>query len=305
MTTMSDLVAQTRRDYLLGGLRESRNRLTNSVAVGDTSIAFDFDLASSKIAPGARLSIGFEEIGVWEINAGTKTATTVQRGDYSSVAQGHSAGAIVYVNSAFSPLRVYTAMLDEVDALSSAGLFRMRTVDLTYDSSVRGYDLTSITDLIDVYEVRAKTTGPENDWPLLDSWTVARNMPTTSFASGTALIFKDPGEDGQTLRVKYMAPFNVPTIALPSSDLQADVGMPSTADDLVKLGTAIRVQAPREIKRNMVEHQGDTRRAEEVPTGAQLQSVRGLLALYERRLVEERVALLRRYPPRKRRGVAV
>jgi hypothetical protein len=58
--------------------------------------------------------------------------------------------------------------------------------------------------------------------------------------------------------------------------------------------------AGREVKRNLTENQGDTRRAEEAPAGSQLQSVRGLLAVWERRLEEEKRDLLRRYGPRKR-----
>jgi hypothetical protein len=300
MTTVAVAVERTRQDHLLAGHREQRNRLTSSIDTDDTSLSFDFDLGA--IATNARISLGYEDMGVWEASAGAKTAE-VQRGDFGTTAVAHAAGATVIVNSIFTPSRVFSAIKDELAALVSAGLFRMRTVDLTYDPSVMGYDLTGVSDLTSIYEVRAQTSGPEQDWPILDSWTVARDMPTTSFASGTALILRDQGEAGRTIRVRYKAPFAA--IVDGDTDLQAVCGLPTTADDLLQVGAAIRLVAPREVKRNFTESQGDTRRSEEAPTGSQLQSVRGLLAVYERRVMEEQKALLRLYPPRRRTTTTV
>lgn len=296
MTTPATAVARVRRDHLLAGHREERNRLASPATDAETTLTFQYDLG--RIKGQARLSVGFEDMGVWEASDGAKTAV-VERGDDGTTAVAHDVGDVVIVNSPFTPARVLAALEDELAALSSAGLFRMRTVDLTYDSAVMGYDLTGVADLTSVYEVRGATSGPEEDWPILDSWDVARDMPTTTFASGTALILRDEGEQGHTIRVRYRAPFGV--VDDPhTDDLQDDIGLPATADDLLQIGTAIRLVAPREVKRNFTEAQPDTRRSEEVPTGSQLQSVRGLLAVYERRIGEERLALLRQWPPRKR-----
>jgi hypothetical protein len=54
--------------------------------------------------------------------------------------------------------------------------------------------------------------------------------------------------------------------------------------------------APREIKRNFVESQGDTRRPEEVVSGAITNSVSNLKALRRDRIIAEAARLARAYP---------
>src|SRR5689334_3745442 len=152
MTTAAQAVDRVRRDHLLAGHREQRNKLATSVDADDTTLQFTYDLGSIK--SNARLSIGFEDMGVWEAADGSKTAAA------------HSAGDIVLVNSIFTPARVFAAVKDEMAALPDAGVWQMKSIDLTYDASVVGYDLAGLTDadVLDIYEVRAKTTGPEDDW---------------------------------------------------------------------------------------------------------------------------------------------
>lgn len=290
MTTVAECVDRVRRDYLLTGLREQRNRLTNSIDADDETLTFDFELGGIQL--GARLSVGLEEVGVWSVNGTSKTAV-VERGDYGTDAAAHLNGEIVLVNSPFSPARVAASVEDEVAALSSAGLFRMRTIDLAYDSSVMGYNLDA-TDILSIYEVRRATPGPEEDWPILSAWDLARDLPTDTFASGTALILREGADQGYDIRIRYKAPFGDVSTSLEAG------GVPATAIDLIQMGAAIRMIAGREVKRNLTEAQGDTRRAEEVGTGSQLQSVRGLLAVWERRLEEEKRRLLETWPPRKR-----
>ena len=72
--------------------------------------------------------------------------------------------------------------------------------------------------------------------------------------------------------------------------------LPNTAYDIPSLGAALKLQSMREPQRNFNTAQGDSRRAEEVPPGAQLRSVPALQIPYERRIKEEARRLKRMYP---------
>jgi hypothetical protein len=62
------------------------------------------------------------------------------------------------------------------------------------------------------------------------------------------------------------------------------------------MGVQIRLMAPREIKRNFTESQGDTRRADEVGAGAVGASVNNLIRMRRDRITAEAAKLIRQYP---------
>ena len=67
-------------------------------------------------------------------------------------------------------------------------------------------------------------------------------------------------------------------------------------EDIVEYGIMSRMLAPREIKRNFTESQGDTRRSDEVPAGAVSGSVSNILRLRRDRIIAEAAKLARQYP---------
>lgn len=139
MTTAAQCVERVRRDWLLTGHRESRNRLDGAVDASQTTVTLEYEAKGAAV--GARLSLDYEECGVWAVSGKT---LTVQRGDDGTTAATHADNLVVLVNSEFSPARVLQAVNDELAALPSAGLFRMRSLDLTYDPARMGYDLTGL-----------------------------------------------------------------------------------------------------------------------------------------------------------------
>lgn len=180
----------------------------------------------------------------------------------------------------------------EVTDLSSPGngLFQMKTVDIAYNGSDRMVNLTSVTDITDLYDVRYRYLN--DDYPIVRSVRLLRNMPTGDFASGFALALDQEVRAG-TLRVLYKAPFGTFTS---SATTMASAGCPDTLTDLLVLGTQIRAMAGREVKRNFMEAQGDSRRAEEVPSGAVANSMLQLQRLRRDRIVAESARLVRQYP---------
>jgi hypothetical protein len=288
-TLASDLVAET-RSHLFSGARPELNKCNEVLDATETDV--DLLYAAGGIQRGAVLSIDLELMYVWAISG---SVATVQRGYMGSVAATHATGAIIEVNPRFSDFAIFRALNEEIASFSSPvnGLYQVKTVDLTYSAGRAGYDLTSVTDLIDILEVRWKgyTTG---DWPLIRSWTVARDMATSEFASGKALLLYEGVGPGRTVRVRYKAPF-APLVAL-TSDVQTVSFLPATANDIPPLGAAARLVAPREVKRAFTESQPEPRAAAEVPPGANRNAAGGLLALRNQRLREESARLHRSWP---------
>ncbi len=285
----SDLVQETRA-HIKSGTRDEMNRLTTTMNTSVTSVVVDFALGS--IVAGAVLSIDLELMLVW---SSTGSTATVQRNFLGTVAAAHTAGALIYVNPQFTDFQILRAVNAEIASYSSPkwGLYQMKTVDLTYSSATVGYDLTSVTDLIDVYELRWKgyTTG---EWPMIRRWSLARNMATSEFASGLALLLDEGAGPGKTIRVRYKAPFAALTLL--ADDVQTIAGFPSTANDIPPLGAAARLIAPREVKRAVSDSQPESRAAAEVPPGTSRGAAATLLTLRDARLREESSRLQQRFP---------
>lgn len=295
MTTALDLVEETRR-WLDSGSRPEMNRLTATINSAAVSLDVDFGLGS--VVAGAILAVDLELIYVW---SSTGSTATIQRGILGTTPAAHTSGALIYVNPRWSNFTIFTALNEELASLSSPvnNLFQIKTVDITYNPAVSGYDLTAVTDLIEVYDVRTDTYGPAKDWPRLTRWMLARNQNTGDFASGLALQLFEGGYPGKAIRVQYKAPFTAFT-ALTST--LTDAGLPATAADIPPMGAMVRLVAPREVKRSFTDSQPESRTAAEVPPGTSRNTASGLMALRQSRIREEAARLARAYPPYTRRS---
>lgn len=297
MATLDATIDTCLTDYLLTGQREPRNVLATTVDSDDTAVVLTYTVRSAQ--EGARVSIDFEDSYVVSSDATAKTLTVI-RAQFGTTAAAHTSGATVWVNPKWSRGQVLRAVNAELDSLSGLGLYRMATIDLTFNSAVAGYDMTGLTpdDVIDVYEVRADDPGPAQHWRPINQWTLIRDAPATDFASGLGLVLYEAGSPGHTVRVTYRKRFSQVTTADASTDLATSAGIDREAHDLVALGAAVRLMAGVEVRRSQLSAQPDTRRTEELPPGAVLQSYTGLVKQYEKRLREERSRLARRYPTR-------
>lgn len=296
MALVADLVNATRQ-HLQSTSRDELNKLNGAIATaGATTLTVEF--AAGGIQRGALLDIDLELFHVWSVAA---LVATVDRGFLGSTATTHADDSLVRVNPRFSNFHIFSALNEELAALSSPenGLFRVRTVDLTYNASRHGYDLTGVTDLIDILEVRWKGY-LSGDWPLLTSYTVARDMATSEFASGYGLLLYDGAGPGRTLRVRYKAPYIA--MAALSENVENITFLHAQAHDILPLGAAARLLAAREARRAMIDAQPESRQAEEVPPGANRQAAGGLLALRDMRIREEAARLYARYPAIHRRA---
>lgn len=289
MTTTAVVIDRTLRQ-LLSGTVEARNKLTTTLTSSDTSVVVDYPLEG--LRSGQVCEIDSELIYIWSTDVPTKTLT-VQRGFNNSTAAAHTAGAVITVNPRFPRAQVLEAVNDELSDLSSPmhGLFQVKTLNIDYNGSDAMINLTGVTSIIDLLTVSVRYM--TDDYPIARKIRLVRDMPTDDFASGFALRFDQAVFPGR-LRVVYKAPYTA--TAAEATDINSTCGVQETATDIVALGAQIRLMSPREIKRNFTESQGDTRRADEVATGAIANSTANLIRLRRDRITAEAARLARAYP---------
>jgi hypothetical protein len=292
MTNAADWVAETRQ-MILGGINEERNKLSAAYTAGDDTLQFEYPMGG--IQAGARICIGLNTFYVWSV---TGQIATVTGGDEGTTDANASSGDVVRVRPRFTDNEIFSALNFDLHDLSSPqhGLFRIQTKSFTYDSTIEGYNMSSVaSDVLSIVEIRYQTTDDTKLWPRIPStqYRLVRDMPTTDFASGLALILYEPANSGYSVHVTFRRPFSTLTNL---STAKTDTGLLTTAYDLPPLGAAISLMAGREIKRALTESQGDTRRASEVPVGAANLSVDRLRGQRQNRIVAERARLDSQYP---------
>lgn len=265
----------------------------NQVAVNvGPLVHFTYDLGIMQ--PGTRFSTGLQTFYVWDTTPTTRTATV-------RVVQGPGTvippDALVVVSPRYTGYEMMVAANSTLSAVSApaGGLFQMKGVEVSYSATRVGYDLSALGSSMNVYEVLAQQPGPYKNWVRLPTWAyrLERTADTTDFASGTSLTLFTTAANNYPLRINYRAPFGTFTAL---TDTASGIGLPDSCADVVSLGIAIRLLSGAEVARNDIAVQGNTRRQQEVPAGAQQNSVNGLRLLYQQRLAEEAGRLATAYP---------
>jgi hypothetical protein len=301
MTTAVDVVAATRR-HLYGTDREDMNTLNGPVTDVATTLTLTYD--TTTLAKGDYLSIDLEVCYVWSADPTTNIAT-VQRGMLGSTPAAHASGAIVYVNPRFTDFEIFQAVNDDLLDLSapSNGLYQIQTLDLTAVSGQVGYDFNA-PGYLGVADIRWQQQNTvTKEWTQLTDYTISENLPTTAFASGTALFMTGPQPTAQQpIRVRYKSTFTQLTAL---TDNLTVTGLPATAYDLPPLGAALRLTAARPLPRADYTSQGDTRRADEVHVNDVLSAPSALRQLRQTRITEEARRLYQQWPAMLRARVNV
>lgn len=292
MTTTADLIAEARQ-YFLAGIREEKNKLTTTMNTSVTSVTWTHDTGAIQV--GSILTIGLERMYVWTVSGQT---ATVERGWEETTPAAHTAGDIISINARCDDFAIFRALNNELSALTSPnkGLYRVASIDLTYNPSTYGYDLDGVTDIIGApLQVLAEGTGA-GEWDEIPRslWAYNASADADDFPSGRSLILNGAGTSGLKVRFLYRAPF-VALTAL-TDDMQDDVELPATANDIPPMGAALQLASARPMQRADVAAQGSSRRAEETSTQDTLISVGGLRSRYEDRIRDEAMRLVAQYP---------
>lgn len=289
MSTTAQIITRTQRQ-LLSGVVEERNKLSATITATATSCVLTYDLGS--VRQGSVIEIGSEQVYVWDVIEVSKTLT-IERGFNGTTAAAHTGGSVCTINPRFPRNQILEAVNDELADLSSPvnGLFQVKNLDLTYNSSSRQMNLPGALDIIDLIDVRYRYRA--DDYKQVSSYKLLRNMPTKDFGSTFGLQIDSDVSNGD-IRITYKAPFG--RVVAEADDLQNISGFPVVAEDILVIGSQIRLMAPREVKRNFTESQGDTRRSDEVPSGAVANSITNLLRMRRDRITAEAQRLARLYP---------
>ena len=289
MSTAGALITRASRQ-LLSGTVEERNKLATTVTSADTSIVLSYDLGGFR--EGSVIEIDSELMYVWTALSATKTLE-VQRGYDGTTAAAHTVGAVAVVNPRFPRQQMLDALNADLDDLSSTvnGLFRVVAQDISYNGSDRQINLTSASGVIDLLDVRLRYLA--DDYPVIRKVRLQRNLPTADFASGIAIVFDEAVMAG-TLRVVTKREFT--RVTAEANDMQTVAFLPVSCEDIIEMGVILRMMNGREIKRNFIESQGDTRRSEEVPPGSTRDSLTNIQRLRRERIVAEAARLKQQYP---------
>jgi hypothetical protein len=289
MSTAGALLNRVSRQ-LLSGTIEERNKLASTVTSSSTSIPMSYDLNALRV--GGVFELDSELLYIWEVDTTNKTVT-VERGYADTTPAAHTAGAIAILNPRFPQQQMLDALNQDIDDLSSPlnGLFRVVSATVDYNGSDRQVNLTGATSVIDIIDVRLRYLS--SDYPVLRGARLSRGLPTSDFASGYAVTFDEQSMAG-TLTVRYKAPFV--RAATATSDIQTSCLVPQTMEDILEMGVMSRMLSVREVKRNFIESQGDTRRSDEVPAGSISNSFTNISRLRRDRIIAEAARLARQFP---------
>ncbi len=297
MATFGDLVEKTKRRLAPMGIDQTVTLKTASLAGATSLTVFDpSGVILPSIQPGVTIAIDLEVFFVQNVSG---TTLTVVPGYAGSSESAHDANALIYINPRFSAFDIGTAINDDLLDLSSPenGLFQSKSIEITYNPAITGYDLTDVTtgtavsSILEILSVRYKVPFPIGRWvPIpFGMWELTPASDTTAFPSGYALTLHSEGYPGLPMRVTYAAPFS-PLVNL-TDDLTTVAGLSSTMYDLPPLGAMIGLVSPREVRRNQIDSEPDSRRAPEVPPGAVMNSVAGVLRMRMARIMSEAARL--------------
>ncbi len=291
MTTVAEIISRTRNDYLSPGLPEQRNRLDGAVTDSASTLTFARDLGPLQM--GSKISIGLEDIHVWSVDTSAKTAD-VDRGEFGSAAAAHADGDVVLVNARYSDAQILRALNAAVGMLVSEGITGYSAVELTYSSSVSGYDLTGSTKFLDLVDVHWESTDfTSKAWRRIPNVKTLRDANVTDFASGTGIIITQALPNGVAMRVTYSHELDGSLAAL-TDVVETVTGIESTAVDILCIGAALNLTAGKEIALN----EPDTarpRRSSDTPPGSFSQADSNLRSLWRDRVRAERGRQNRKY----------
>lgn len=290
MTTFSQLVDDTIL-YLSGfvQIQEQSTHLTAGIDSDDTTLP---------VNDGTALSRGLVEIDselIWVDSTAAMSATVPPygRGFRGTTAASHSSGARVTSSPLFPRQVVKNAINETIDSVYP-NLFGVAATELTCNPAVSTYSLPAGAK--EILAVSYEQSGPSREWLPARRWRADVNADTTDFASGVSLSIYDPVEPNRSIRVTYT---KQPSLLVNDSDEFTTVtGLPSSAEDVVRLGAAYRMvmfldaahlsglTAEADLASNMRQMNGA------------VQLSRQVFAMFRQRLEDEALKLKSLYPVR-------
>lgn len=298
--TFANIVDRTKQQ-LLGYTKDqaSVSYLTSAATATDTILNIDPDTANN-ISRGL-VEIDDEMLLIKKFDRGAGIMITMAgtngRGVDGTAAVDHAMNAIVINDPRFPRARIKEAVNDTINGLYP-DLWVFDQFEFPYNSARYEYPIPADAD--DVYKVVVNTIGPSGVWFPAQSW---RFNPMASETPGQ--VKPDPAPTGKTLQIydRIVPGRNVrvsytkkPNVLVGNDDpFEATTGFPERYVDMIVYGAAWRLLPAYEAGRLQQASIEATERAPLVPTSAASQASQFFLALYTKRLNEERARLQRLY----------
>lgn len=229
---------------------------------------------------------------------GLPTTPATGRGVEGTLASPHAGGMLVTDDPRFPRQRIKEAINDTINGVYP-DLWVFGEFEFPYVAARYEYPIP--VDADDVYKVTANTIGPSAVWTPMTAWrfnplasTTAGQVKPTPTPTGKSIIV-DMGNNrtvpGRNIRVSYTkAPT---TLTANDDDFTTVTGFPERYIDMIVYGACWRVLPSYEAGRLQQASIEATERAELVPTSAASNATQFFLALYTKRLTEERTRLQR------------
>ena len=289
MTTIADLVADARR-MTYGSMTEQINLIETNAAAGAETITLELDVTG--ITPGSILSSGLNVWYVKGINAGSREVYVIPGYD-NAPQQAATAGDQVIIKPRVTTWYLFNAINDEIRKLSSPmnGLYRVGTWTVDVSPTYQTYEVPSeALNMTNILRVRYRWPGTPDVWS--DIRTSSYRWIVSETGNKIQLLVNVPS--GTEIEFTYKAPF-VEATSL-SDDPVEDCGLAASMIDIPAIGAAASLLRTTDSRRNQISAQGDSRRAGEVQSGANLSSASFFDREYKMRVQDEYARLIQRFP---------
>lgn len=296
--TFANIVDRTKQQ-LLGYTKDQASVSELAAGITATDTTFTVDTATA-----TNLSRGLIEIDDELILAKTfdRTTGTVQvmgllngRGVDGTTATTHDVNALITNDPRFPRQRIKEAINDTINGLYP-DLWVFDEYEFPYIAARYEYPIPANAD--DIYKVVINTIGPSGVWFPAQSWrfnpmasTTPGQVKPTPTPTGKSVQIYDRIVPGRNVRVSYTKPPSV--LVNNSDDFATTTGFPERYVDMITYGAAWRLLPAYEAGRLQQASIESTERAPLVPTSAASQASQFFLALYSKRLTEERTRLQR------------
>lgn len=300
MAVSFDQLVSRVKQNLLGYTKDqaSVSFLTAPMAATDTTFQVDTSTITTALSRGL---VEIEDELVWvnkyDRNTGTVTlmAGLNGRGVEGTTAAAHAANVIVTDDPQFPRARIKEAINNTILALYP-DLYIFAFTE--FPKIAARYEYPIPADVDDVYKVTWNTIGPSAVWRPAQRWRFATDASTTAgqvkptpTPTGKTLQIFDEIVPGRNIRVSYLKGPN--PLVNNSDDFATVTGYPERYIDLVTYGACWRLLPAYEAARLQQGAIEANERAPLVPTQAASQASQFFLALYTKRLNDERDRLER------------
>lgn len=289
MTTMLDMVSDTRR-MAFGSLNDQINLVGVDAAASDTSLIMDMDITG--ITPGMTLSSGLNVWYVKGIESSSKTVFVIPGFD-NSPKTAVTAGDFVFIKPRVTDWYMFSMMNQEILRLSTPqhGLYAIKSWTDSVNATYQTYTVPDAAfNMIGILRIRYRLPGTTDVWV---------DIPEKSYriqtgVSGSIIRLLRDIPSSADIEFLYKGPFT------PATSLDDDVttvcGLSSSMIDIPPLGCLSTLLRTTETRRNQVQQQGDARRAGEVASGANSNTVQMVERNHQMRIWEEASRLTQRIP---------